>query len=45
MAANSATTISVVVKKVQGSTGRMAFKRDNASLSFFAMPVNENYGG
>lgn len=45
VAANSATTISVIVKKVQGSTGRMAFKRDNASLSFFAMPVNENYGG
>ena len=43
--ANSATTIYVVLKKVQGSTGRWGFQRTNASLAFMAMPANPEYGG
>ena len=41
--ANTATTIYVVIDKVYGSVGAWEFTRQNAGLSFMAMPVNPNY--
>lgn len=41
--ANTATTIYVVLEKVYGSSGAWEFTRQNAGLTFMAMPVNENY--
>ena len=43
--ANTATTIYVVLKKVQGSIGGWNFWREKAALSFLAMPVNPDFGG
>lgn len=39
--ANTATTIYVVLEKVYGSAGAWEFTRQNAGLTFMAMPVNE----
>ena len=41
--ANTATSIYVVLKKTRGTIGGWDFWRDNASLAFMAMPVNQDY--
>lgn len=41
--ANSATTVYVVLSKVAGSIGAWSFTRQNAGLTFMAMPVNSSF--
>lgn len=41
--ANTATTVYVVLKKVAGTVGGWDFWRDNAGLTFMAMPVNGGF--
>lgn len=41
--ANTATTIYVVLVKVNGSIGGWKFHRQNAGLTFYAQPVNGDY--
>lgn len=41
--ANTATSISVVLSKVAGSVGAWEFTRQNAGLTFIAMPVNSGF--
>lgn len=41
--ANTATTLYVVLEKVYGSAGAWEFTRQNAGLTFMAMPVNTQY--
>lgn len=41
--ANTATTIYVVLKKVMGTIGGWEFSRNNAGLTFMAMPVNTGF--
>lgn len=41
--ANTATTIYVVIEKVYGTVGAWEFTRQNAGLTFMAVPVNPSY--